>query len=447
MQINFKNETVEAHPDNKIHLHDLGAKKTTDSVDVKPDLSKKKFNKKYLYIGIAVFLLVITGAGLALAKTNSWFPFGSSTTPPFVAYIIDTPTPTASPTVEPTPEPIFYPNPINGLMISEAEYNAIKERPFLAVMVQNNTASRPEFGLNEADIVYESLVESSITRFMAVYWSKGAEKVQSLRSARKYFVDVLGDYNDPAYMHIGYAYCAPKEICDPKNDALLEMNKYGINRLSDSRDSQTNELSFLRDSACEKIKAREHCAYSNTTKLWTIAAQKGWKNNLSNYISWKFVNEPVSTNGTPLTDFIVDFKSTGNFYNGDYSANWKYDAATNKYLRFNLNKTPFNDGLGKQIEADTIIYQKIKSSPSGDTKHHQTQETIGSGDGYVMQGGKVYKINWSKPNFDTKTKFTDAITGKDFEFQRGKIWVNLVPKHYDYTDNTPKTTPTTIVTQ
>ena len=105
--------------------------------------------------------------------------------------------------------------------MDEASFNSIKEKPFLAIMIQNNIASRPEYGLNQADIVYESLVESNITRFMAVFWSTGSEKVMSLRSARRYFVDILGDYNNPAYMHIGYAYCVPTEICDPKNESQI----------------------------------------------------------------------------------------------------------------------------------------------------------------------------------------------------------------------------------
>lgn len=344
------------------------------------------------------------------------------------------PTSTLTPTPTPTPEPIFYPNPITGELIPEADYLSMKDRPYLAVMIQNNTASRPEYGLNEADIVYETLVEGRITRFMGVFWSKEASKVQSLRSSRKYFVDLLGDYPNAVYMHIGYA------SGDPKIDALQAMNTYGIRRVGDLRDTNTGELAYSRDHECEKVKAREHCAYSTTQRLWNIASQKGWTNDSSKDVSWQFndLEKINTTSGTPLTDFTVDFKPSGGkttYYDKNYSVRWKYDPVTNKYLRYNFNGTPYVDGNGIQVSTTTLIYQKVVSYPFGDYKGHQYQEVIGSGTGYVMMAGKVFNVKWSKPNFKTKTQFTDAATGQPFVFQRGKIWNMILPKTYDYTNN------------
>jgi len=398
--------------------------------------------KKYLYLTILVVLVIImlvSGFTFGMMYFDSRKNSNAQTSEQFNSngsLIVNTPTPTS--------DPIFYPNPINGIMIDEVTYNSLKTKPFLAVMIQNNTSSRPQYGLNEADIVYESLVESNITRFMTVYWQGSSEKVMSLRSARKYFVDLLGDYNNPAYMHIGYAYCVPTEKCDPRNDALVAMNRYGTRRLSDSTNSVTKELSFSRDKNCERVKAAEHCAFSSTKRLWDIAEQKKWTNDLSNYATWKFVDSPKIDNGKDLIDFTVNFTNFGNNFDPDYSARWKYDPMGKKYLRFNQDDTPFLDGNGKQVSSETLIYQKIVSTPSGDYKNHQYQEVIGSGTGYVMQQGKVFQINWSKKSFSDKTKYTDPITGNDFEFQRGKLWVMLVPKQTDYIENKPKNTPTAI---
>lgn len=337
------------------------------------------------------------------------------------------------------PKPIYYPNPINGVLIDETTYNSLKNRPFLAVIIQNHKLSRPQYGLNEADIVYETLVESNITRFMAVYWQGSSDKVMSIRSARKYFVDLLGDYNNPAFMHIGYAYCVPTEKCDPKNDALVAMNGYGIRRLSDAVNSITKELSFSRDKNCERVKPIEHCAYTSTKRLWDIAEKKKWTNDLTKYTTWKFVdNIELEDEGKDLIDFTVNFTNYGNNYDPDYSVRWVYDPINKTYLRFNYDLTPFLDGNGKQVIAKTLIYQKIVSVPSGDYKNHQYQEVIGSGTGYVMQQGKVFPIKWKKESFSQKTKYVNPVTGKDFEFQRGKLWVMLVPNQTEFINNKPQ---------
>lgn len=342
-----------------------------------------------------------------------------------------TETPTLSIDIITPTKPVYIENPINGTLILDKEYNLIKNRPFLAVIIQNNIASRPLSGLNEADVIYEALVESNITRFLAIYWSKDASRIQSIRSARHYFVELLGDYGNPVFMHIGYATCVGVANCNPNVDALTLMNKYKIRRLSDLRSKQDNQLSFFRDLECQKVKAIEHCAYSTTSRLWEIALQQGWINDLNNYGSWLF-SDTGKNDGEPLTSFIINFETIPNYYDPDYSVKWVYDSEKGKYLRFNLNGTPYLDFNGEQVYADVLIYQRVNAYLTGDSKGHVYQNVIGSGDGYVMQNGQVFKINWSKKDFYTKTQFIDITTGKDFEFKRGKLWINILPKHNSY---------------
>jgi hypothetical protein len=329
--------------------------------------------------------------------------------------------------VEP-PKPVYLESPINGKMLEEKDFNAIKNRPVLAVMIQNNTASRPEFGLNEADVVYETLAEGGITRFMGVFWSQDAAKVMSLRSARKYFVDLLGDYNNPLYMHIGYA-----EGADNVN-AIKAIRTYGIRALENAGGA------FSRDKACERVKNTEHCAFSSTATLWGIAEKNGWKGDISKLQPWKFKDAGKETaTAKDVTDVRVNFNPLNSL---DYDVIWRYNKDTNKYLRFNANGTPYNDGNGKQVETDVVVYQKINSFLSGDSKGHVVQDVIGSGTGYVLQGGKSYPVSWKKPNFATRTKFSDTMTNEEFTFTRGRQWIMLVSKANDMIDNTPKPSPT-----
>ena len=85
------------------------------------------------------------------------------------------------------------------------------KRP-VAVMINNVLIAQPvQAGLNDADIVYETEVESGITRLMAVYQDiSKVDKIGSVRSARYPYVDLaLG--HDAIYIHSGEdpTYCAP----------------------------------------------------------------------------------------------------------------------------------------------------------------------------------------------------------------------------------------------
>jgi hypothetical protein len=52
------------------------------------------------------------------------------------------------------------------------------------VRVGNDPEARPQVALNQADIVYEELVEGWITRFTAIYLSQDPATIAPVRSAR-----------------------------------------------------------------------------------------------------------------------------------------------------------------------------------------------------------------------------------------------------------------------
>ena len=71
-------------------------------------------------------------------------------------------------------------------------------------MINNHSVARPQSGLNSADLVYETLVESGITRYLAIFWSEAPKKVGPIRSARQYYLEWLSPY-DPLFIYDGCA--------------------------------------------------------------------------------------------------------------------------------------------------------------------------------------------------------------------------------------------------
>jgi len=79
----------------------------------------------------------------------------------------------------------------------------LPDRPALIVKIDNVPAARPQTGINEADIVYEELVESGVTRFAAVYHSTTPEVIGPVRSGRSTDIGIIASFNTPVFAFSG----------------------------------------------------------------------------------------------------------------------------------------------------------------------------------------------------------------------------------------------------
>ena len=100
-------------------------------------------------------------------------------------------------------EPPLLENPIEEPEPGQKTVNRVKP---ITVVINNHAAARPPSGLQEASIIYEFLVESGITRFLAVYDTLLDEDVTvgPVRSLRPYFA-VQAMEHGGAVAHSGYS--------------------------------------------------------------------------------------------------------------------------------------------------------------------------------------------------------------------------------------------------
>jgi hypothetical protein len=305
--------------------------------------------------------------------------------------------------------------PLTGVKFEPKEAEKfIKTRP-LAVMVNNHTDARPQSGLIEADLVYEIVAEGGITRFLAFFNSSVPEKIGPVRSTREYYLVLVKELGDAMLMHIGYS-----------PQALEAIESWPVRSLS------RGGAQFWRDE--DRLAAgipTEHTAYVNGKEMLEKGVELGWEGTSEIFESYKFKEDsPVKTEDTTekASELTIDFWNPG-----DYSAIWKYDSASNSYLRsmgYDANDQPLahNDQENKkQISAKNVVVQFAKeTSIVGDDKNRLDYELIGSGEGLVFIDGKVYKVTWSKSDRDARTKFY-TLDGEEVAFNRGKFWIAIVP--------------------
>lgn len=335
--------------------------------------------------------------------------------------------------VEDPKEPKTEECPLNGRKWTQKSKEVWEKRLPLAVMIENHKESRPQSGLSVADVIYETVAEGGITRFMAVYLCyPGDVQVGPVRSARTYFLDWLSEY-DGLYAHVGGA-----NTPGPA-DALGQIIKYSV---KDLNQFSIGFPTFWRDyQRLGRPVATEHTMYSTTKKLWDIGIKRDYtepdskgKSWLDKFVSWKFKED---TSGQPKEGTTVTSanKISVAFWQGygDYLVVWNYDLGCNCYKRVNGGSDHTDLNNKQQVASRNVIIQFERESRANDGYEgnaHLLYKTIGEGKALFFQDGKVIEGKWSKASRLARTKYTDS-KGKEIAFNRGLIWIQTVPEGSD----------------
>ncbi len=298
---------------------------------------------------------------------------------------------------------------LNGVMIAQER----AQLPVLAVMIENSPQARWQSGLNKADIVYETLAEGGITRFMAIFQSQDADVVGPVRSARTYFAEVVREYN-AWFSHVGGSVDGIKFI---KQYALHDLDAFFVDK------------PYWRDPTRLKTRGLEHSMYTNTFDLRKNI--QGFAE-LNNFDGWSFKDEVTQKSDSDkkqTQNITIKFSFPG------FDALWKYDPEQNNYVRYTGGATHKDAQNGQQLLAKNIIVQYVKMTPilnqqKGDDSALKLDLT-GSGEGMLFQDGKAIAITWKKDKSGDHTQYyyADGVDkGQKIQLNRGVIWVELAEK-------------------
>ncbi len=337
--------------------------------------------------------------------------------------------------------------PLNGGKFTVAERKSWETKRPIAAMIENSAESRPPSGLGRADIVYEAVAEGGITRFMGVFYCNVAAKpviVAPVRSSRIYYITWAEEYgNNPLYIHWGGANdscqtCPGGEklagTIDPRVNAIGYLSDLGWSGGSgNDLDGMGIGLPvFLgNEDRLDHPVAPEHTKEVFIDEAYKEAQARGFAFKDSegvawnqSYTSWKF------TTDSPVKTGVVSSIKFSFWDNAPlYDVEWKYDAASNSYLRFNGNK-PHTDleESNAQIMAKNVVVQYVKEEDEIDKEGHTFIKTVGTGDAIIFQNGKAIEGTWEKASEDGRTVFSDS-NGVEIKFVGGPIWIEAVPTY------------------
>ncbi|MGH9277623.1 MAG: DUF3048 domain-containing protein, partial [Acidimicrobiales bacterium] len=271
------------------------------------------------------------------------------------------------------------------------------DRAAVTVKVENSPQSRPQGGLDVADVVFEPVVEGGQTRFLAVFQSTDADSVGPVRSVRP---------SDPA-------------IVSPFGGVVAYsggigrfVNAMKATGLKNYTENDTDVLVRRSD------KRAPHNLYASTSALRSKA---GGGNPPPKFNSFLKPGEPYAPAGAvPVTHITLAVGRTT-------TAEYDWDAASSTWKR-STDGRPHVAESGAQIAPTTVIVQFIPYEGTGEVDASGSPVTegkvVGTGEAVIFSGGTMLRGRWSKPNANAMTTWTDA-AGAPISLPPGRTWVEM----------------------
>ena len=289
---------------------------------------------------------------------------------------------------------------LTGEWLPEGE---TKNRP-LAIMFGNTTDALPQYGIGEADVLYECLVEGGLTRLMGIFDNyNDAPKYGSVRSCRLYYAHIAKEY-DAIYAHYGQADIAKSFL---NSDAIDNLN--GL-------DGTVGSLMYYRSSD----RPAPHNVFAKPDGITAAIEKKGYRTTYADGYTGHFLftdsEEPVVLNGKDVYAMQTTYPNSKTWF--------EYDAESGMYKRFHYKKEHVDGETGEQLAFTNVIFQFIPGRVI-DKKGRMEFDTVGSGKAIYFTGGKCEDITWKKDSLESPSLFYDE-NGDQLVMNQGKTSICII---------------------
>lgn len=292
--------------------------------------------------------------------------------------------------------------------IDDLTAEAVGKRP-VAVMINNVEDALPQYGIAEADIIFELPVEGSLTRLMALYGDYTTmPDICAIRSCRYYYPAIAKGF-DAFYVHWG----SDPTILDYVNG--LKIDRYdGMANPHDlfGRDASRRSAGY----------SLEHTGYFKGTEFAAAVEADGKRTDLLDNkkgTAFQFcgIDEKVTPTGNACNQVYIDF--------GAATATLNFDAEKQVYTK-KINGHAHIDGKTNETLSFTNVFVLETSISVRDEVGHKKINWAGSSGavGYYISNGAVEKIHWSKANGEEGEylRFYKE-TGEELVINRGKSYI------------------------
>jgi hypothetical protein len=287
--------------------------------------------------------------------------------------------------------------PLTG---EEPRNESLLERPAVAVKIENASVAYPLSGLEDAEIVYEELVEGGVTRFMALYHCTDPDKAGPVRSARLVDPAIMSPYTKIL-------------VFSGANQAVLNgLDEAGIVQIEENAGT----------TALERI-PREGISSEHTLYAHTAGARKLGKKEFADPPAEDlFEFGELEAKGRKASTITIDFSSATTI---------TYEFSDGAWLRSQASSA-FMAESGEQIAPTNVLIEEhdvnlsdtitdVAGNPSV-----EIGDPTGSGRAVLFRDGRAIVGRWTRESEEDPVAF-ETKAGDRMVFAPGSIWIELVP--------------------
>jgi hypothetical protein len=296
-------------------------------------------------------------------------------------------------------------NTICPLTDLPAPGGTVPQRPALLVKVGNEPeGARPQSGLNEADIVFDTPAEGFVMRYVAVYQCNNAASIGPIRSVR------WVDYHMIARLFVQPILAFAGGIDPNVNSVESTPWIFAADLLTDQAAAAGTRITS---------RVAPDNLYTSTAALYNL--YKGHKQPPPQIFDYSLA---PPKGASPLASLGIDFS-----YETDVLWKWQPQAGT--YLHTWSGVPDVDQDSNTDVTTTNIVVMIAHyvlgpySESTGGTG--DIESTLkGTGSGYVIRNGVEIPVTWHRQTFIGKITFTDA-AGHEVDLAPGKTWVEIVP--------------------
>lgn len=263
----------------------------------------------------------------------------------------------------------------------------VAERPVLGALFNNSPEARPPRGLASAGIVFETVTEGGITRYLAFYQEDMPEEIGPIRSLRPYFLDWIMGF-DASFAHVG----GSQEALDTADE-----------REAKSLDQFDHGEPYSRSDD----RPAPHNMYADTERLRELQRDEGHSRSQFDDIPR---SEEAPVDSPDAETITIDFSTD------EYEAEFRYQSSDNSYTRYLAGEQHVDEVTGEPISVKNVII--IETG--------EPVEAVGSGDALLFKDGTVQEVRWEKTSYEERITIVDE-SGNEVALNRGMSWFAVTP--------------------
>ncbi len=278
-----------------------------------------------------------------------------------------------------------------------------KQRP-ISCMIGNTDSALPQYGIGEAQVIYEAPVEGGLTRLMGIFQDyKALKKLGSVRSSRLYYAYYSMGF-DAIYLHYGQASYAQGFLESGQIDDLNGL-EYAV-----------DQAVIYRDSA----KKAPHNAYATGEGLAAGVELKKYEpeyeEGFNGHYQFAPDDHPTALSGSTCQDAAV--VQPGYLINKPY---FEYNSKDGLYYRYQYGSRHIDGNDSSQLAVKNILIQN-SNVRTLDDKGYLEIATTGEGTGWYITDGKAIDLTWKRADNFSPTQYFDS-DGNEIVLNQGKTWV------------------------